>query len=40
MKAIPNVSRMRYLAHNPTSRLFKIVFDKLRAYCRLNRIKH
>lgn len=39
MKAIPNVSRTRYIAHTPTSRLIKVIYDKFRACKRLQRMR-
>ena len=33
MQSIPKKSRLRYLAHNPTSRLFYILSREAKAYC-------
>lgn len=33
MKAIPPKSRLRYMAHNPTGRLFYILSREAKAYC-------
>lgn len=39
MRAIPNRSRLRYIAHNPTSRLLSILVNRTKAIIRLIKMK-
>ncbi len=39
MRAIPNRSKLRYIAHNPTSRLVNILVNRIKAITRLIKSK-